>query len=56
MINEMTERNSAEHGASSSVARRNADAWSQWPDAEFEIDDEAFAAAIAVGREVDQAA
>ena len=47
---ERTERNFANPGAWSS------DEWADWPEARFEIDDEAFAAAIAKGRELDEAA
>lgn len=35
---------------------RETDEWPEWPDAELEVDDEAFAAAIAKGRELDEAA
>ena len=50
MSDERTERNFANPGAWSS------DEWADWPEARFEIDDEAFAAAIAKGRELDEAA
>ena len=32
------------------------DEWPEWPESELEVDDEDFAAAIAKGRELDEAA
>ena len=32
------------------------DEWAEWPESELDVDDEAFAAAIAKGRELDEAA
>lgn len=35
---------------------REPDDWAEWPEPELEVDDEAFAAAIARGRELEEAA
>lgn len=34
----------------------DADEWAEWPESELDVDDEAFAAAIAKGRELEEAA
>ena len=34
----------------------DSDDWDEWPESELELDDEAFAAAIAKGRELEEAA
>ena len=36
--------------------RRDYDDWAEWPESEVDVDDEVFAAAIAKGRELEEAA
>ena len=36
--------------------RRDYDDWAEWPEPEVDVDDEVFAAAIAKGRELEEAA
>lgn len=51
-----TKQDQAKRLSIDSVSEGAVSEWAEWPDADVDVDDEAFAAAIARGRELEAAA